>query len=76
MQLFWAVIQKHWLVVLSLAANLHMVDKPIEADERLVREWDSFVVISDAFASRVTIAWPSTCVCSFLSLVNLIFGYI
>jgi hypothetical protein len=52
------------------------VDEPIEEDERLVRERENCVTIGDAFASRVTIAWPSACVCSFLSFVNLIFQYI
>ncbi|KAM0837942.1 hypothetical protein ACQ4PT_061311 [Festuca glaucescens] len=52
------------------------VDEPIEEDERLVRERENCVTIGDAFASRVTIAWPSACVCSFLSFGNSIFGYI
>jgi hypothetical protein len=42
------------------------VDEPIEECERLVRERENCMTIGDAFASGVTIAWPTACVCSFL----------
>ena len=52
------------------------VDEPIVEDERLVRERENCVTIGDAFASGVTIAWPSAFVCSFLNFVNLLLRFI
>jgi hypothetical protein len=47
------------------------VNEPIGEDESLVRERENCVTVGDAFASGVTIDWPSACVCSVLSFVNL-----
>ena len=43
------------------------VDQPIEECERLVRERENCMTIGDAFTSGLTIAWPSACVCQYLT---------
>ena len=43
------------------------VDQPIEECELLVWERENCRTIGDAFTSGLTIAWPSACVCQYLT---------
>ena len=55
------------------------VEKPIGEDEDLIRKRENCRTIRDAFASGLTIAWPSACVCTYLPFLNsdkLNFGYV
>jgi hypothetical protein len=43
------------------------VDQPIDERELLVRERENCRTIGEAFTSGLTFAWPSACVCQYLT---------